>query len=171
MPEAAVDEDRDHFADEADIGTARDAFVVESVAAMARVPESFSEYEFGLGVFGSIGAHYTRDGFVFWFGRAFVADVHNEILARTVLNVTDLSPADAGSVDPWWPVPRGFTLPTLRKSLRSQRLTAFYRRDRRGGRRDRSSGFAENALRSLEKARSTARRADRVRGWPGFLVV
>lgn len=35
-----------------------------------------AEEEFGFGVFGAVGAHYARDGIVFWNGRSFVADVH-----------------------------------------------------------------------------------------------
>ena len=39
------------------------------------MPEGFAEEEFGLGVFGAVGAHYAGDGFAFGGGRSFVSDV------------------------------------------------------------------------------------------------
>lgn len=49
--------------------------IVEAVAAVAGGPEGFAEDEFGLGVLGAVGAHYTRDGFALGNGRSFVADI------------------------------------------------------------------------------------------------
>lgn len=50
--------------------------VVDTVAAVAGVPEGFAEQDLGLGVLGPVGAHHARDGFGLWRGRSFVADIH-----------------------------------------------------------------------------------------------
>lgn len=48
MPEASVDEDRDLFRHEGDVGSARNLFVVEPVASMARVPQSLAQLDLRL---------------------------------------------------------------------------------------------------------------------------
>lgn len=50
--------------------------VVDTVAAVAGVPEGFAEQDLGLGVLGPVGTHHARDGFGLWRGRSFVADIH-----------------------------------------------------------------------------------------------
>ena len=95
VPEAAVDEDGEFFADESDVradgwrttpsawrrhpslvrrGVKNDP-AVETVAAKAGVPEGFAEREFRSRVLGAVGAHDARDGLALWRGRAFVTDV------------------------------------------------------------------------------------------------
>lgn len=95
VPEAAMDEDGEFFADESDVradgwrttpsawqrhpslvrrGVKNDP-AVETVAAKAGVPEGFAERELRSGVLGAVGAHDARDGFGLGRGRSFVADV------------------------------------------------------------------------------------------------
>ena len=97
VPEAAVDEDGELFADEGDIGadgsyhhvsfaaTTPQAggefdFVVKTIAAEAGVPEGFAEEEFGPTILSPVGAHYAGDGFALGRGGSFVADVFDGLI-------------------------------------------------------------------------------------------
>lgn len=62
VPEAAVDEDGDLFADEGDIGPAWYLFVVQTIPAVAGMPEGLAEEEFGFGIAGAVRAHDARSG-------------------------------------------------------------------------------------------------------------
>lgn len=79
MPKAAMDEDREFFADEGNIRSAGNSFVMQSITAEAGVPKGFAESDFGCGVFGAVGAHDAGNRFVLWRRRSFVADVHKRI--------------------------------------------------------------------------------------------
>ena len=59
MPKAAVDEDREFFADVGDVRPAGDAFVMQTIAAKVGMPEGFAQTEFGFGVAVAVGAHYA----------------------------------------------------------------------------------------------------------------
>ena len=71
-------EDGKFFGDEGDIRSPRNAFVVETVAAKARVPEGFAECDLGSRILCAVGAHYPRDSRILGRWRSFVADVFDE---------------------------------------------------------------------------------------------
>lgn len=88
MPEAAVDEDGEFFADVGDVGAnkrgTRDEGqvtrgspktdpAVKTVTAEAGVPEGFAESDLRNRVLGFIRAHHAGDGFGLWGRGSFVA--------------------------------------------------------------------------------------------------
>lgn len=95
MPEAAVDEDGEFFADVGNVGADKrgtrdegqvtrggpktDA-AVETIAAEAGVPEGFAEDDLRNRVLGLIRAHHAGDGFGLWRRGSFVARVHEDMV-------------------------------------------------------------------------------------------
>ena len=85
VPEAAHHEDRQFFGSECDVGAAGDVFRVEAIAAKIGAPKSLAQNDLRFRILGAVRAHDTRDGFALWQRRAFVADVHEEILTKLVI--------------------------------------------------------------------------------------
>lgn len=75
MPEAAVDKDRELFADKADIGPSGPAFVMKAITSEARVPERSSQKHLRLRVLRAVRSHNPRDGFALWLGRPLIPNV------------------------------------------------------------------------------------------------